>query len=116
MKVRSLIEGNTIQHEPPYDPSATPIGRIEIYRVSPSHTKAQECRSVFLPLNPADRCDPFRRWAGAIRLYGAAMLNAASSGTFLLGHRAVNRLGYGAMQIAGPGVFGPPRTATSTDL
>jgi len=31
----------------------------------------------------------------------------------------VNRLGYGAMQIAGPGVFGPPRNkaaATSTDL
>ena len=37
------------------------------------------------------------------------MLNAASSGTFRLGHRAVNRLGYGAMQLAGPGVFGPPR-------
>jgi pyridoxine 4-dehydrogenase len=37
------------------------------------------------------------------------MLNAASSGTFVLGHRAVNRLGYGAMQLAGPGVFGPPR-------
>lgn len=31
------------------------------------------------------------------------------SGTFTLGHRAVKRLGYGAMQLAGPGVFGPPR-------
>ncbi|TWB36783.1 aldo/keto reductase family oxidoreductase [Nitrospirillum pindoramense] len=29
--------------------------------------------------------------------------------TYTLGHRAVNRLGYGAMQLAGPGVFGPPR-------
>jgi len=29
--------------------------------------------------------------------------------TFLLGDRAVNRLGYGAMQLAGPGVFGPPK-------
>ncbi len=29
--------------------------------------------------------------------------------TFRLGHRKVNRLGYGAMQLAGPGVFGPPR-------
>ncbi len=29
--------------------------------------------------------------------------------TFTLGDRAVNRLGYGAMQLAGPGVFGPPR-------
>ena len=28
--------------------------------------------------------------------------------TFNLGTRTVNRLGYGAMQLAGPGVFGPP--------
>ena len=26
-----------------------------------------------------------------------------------LGHRTVSRLGYGAMQLAGPGVFGPPK-------
>jgi pyridoxine 4-dehydrogenase len=31
------------------------------------------------------------------------------SGTFRLGNRTVNRLGYGAMQLAGPGVFGPPK-------
>src|SRR3954447_8322470 len=31
------------------------------------------------------------------------------SGTFILGNHTVNRLGYGAMQLAGPGVFGPPR-------
>ena len=31
------------------------------------------------------------------------------SGTFVLGDRSVKRLGYGAMQLAGPGVFGPPR-------
>jgi aryl-alcohol dehydrogenase-like predicted oxidoreductase len=31
------------------------------------------------------------------------------SGTFTLGNRSVMRLGYGAMQLAGPGVFGPPR-------
>ncbi|ANM19513.1 aldo/keto reductase protein (plasmid) [Rhizobium sp. N541] len=31
------------------------------------------------------------------------------SGTFKLGDRSVKRLGYGAMQLAGPGVFGPPR-------
>jgi pyridoxine 4-dehydrogenase len=31
------------------------------------------------------------------------------SGTFILGSRAVKRLGYGAMQLAGPGVFGPPK-------
>jgi aryl-alcohol dehydrogenase-like predicted oxidoreductase len=29
--------------------------------------------------------------------------------TFFLGDRPVKRLGYGAMQLAGPGVFGPPR-------
>ena len=31
------------------------------------------------------------------------------SGTFTLGERSVRRLGYGAMQLAGPGVFGPPK-------
>ncbi|MGD1015539.1 MAG: aldo/keto reductase family oxidoreductase [Roseiarcus sp.] len=31
------------------------------------------------------------------------------SGAFALGDRSVKRLGYGAMQLAGPGVFGPPR-------
>ncbi|POR52735.1 aryl-alcohol dehydrogenase-like predicted oxidoreductase [Paraburkholderia eburnea] len=29
--------------------------------------------------------------------------------TFPLAGRAVNRMGYGAMQLAGPGVFGPPK-------
>jgi pyridoxine 4-dehydrogenase len=28
---------------------------------------------------------------------------------FPLGDRSVNRMGYGAMQLAGPGVFGPPK-------
>jgi pyridoxine 4-dehydrogenase len=36
------------------------------------------------------------------------MSDAAAAGTFALGDRLVNRLGYGAMQLAGPGVFGPP--------
>ena len=31
------------------------------------------------------------------------------SGTFTLGGQTVRRLGYGAMQLAGKGVFGPPR-------
>jgi len=31
------------------------------------------------------------------------------SGTSTLGDRTVKRLGYGAMQLAGPGVFGPPK-------
>lgn len=31
------------------------------------------------------------------------------AGDFRLGARVVKRLGYGAMQLAGPGVFGPPK-------
>lgn len=31
------------------------------------------------------------------------------SSTFALGNRTVKRLGYGTMQLAGPGVFGPPK-------
>lgn len=37
------------------------------------------------------------------------MTTVQHSGTFALGDRVVRRLGYGAMQLAGPGVFGPPR-------
>jgi aryl-alcohol dehydrogenase-like predicted oxidoreductase len=33
----------------------------------------------------------------------------SKAGTFTLGSRTVRRLGYGAMQLAGPGVFGPPK-------
>lgn len=34
---------------------------------------------------------------------------ATQADTYKLGHRSVKRLGYGAMQLAGPGVFGPPK-------
>lgn len=37
------------------------------------------------------------------------MSSRANAETFILGDRVVNRMGYGAMQLAGPGVFGPPR-------
>ncbi|MDO1584350.1 aldo/keto reductase family oxidoreductase [Rhizobium oryzicola] len=37
------------------------------------------------------------------------MTQIGKSGTFTLGDRTVRRLGYGAMQLAGKGVFGPPR-------
>ncbi len=37
------------------------------------------------------------------------MIDITAAGAFALGDRAVNRLGYGAMQLAGPGVFGPPK-------
>ena len=37
------------------------------------------------------------------------MIDITAAGAFPLGDRTVNRMGYGAMQLAGPGVFGPPR-------
>src|SRR6185295_10491789 len=37
------------------------------------------------------------------------MSNTSPSTTFSLGSRTVKRLGYGAMQLAGPHVFGPPK-------
>src|SRR5271167_1853903 len=43
------------------------------------------------------------------------MTDITAAGVFSLGDRVVNRLGYGAMQLAGPGVFGPPKDrATAT--
>lgn len=37
------------------------------------------------------------------------MTDITAAGTFKLGTRQANRMGYGAMQLAGPGVFGPPK-------
>ena len=37
------------------------------------------------------------------------MANLDQAGAYPLGARSVGRLGYGAMQLAGPHVFGPPR-------
>ncbi len=37
------------------------------------------------------------------------MSDLDKAGTFKLGDRTVKRMGYGAMQLAGPGVFGPPK-------
>ncbi|MDR3479338.1 MAG: aldo/keto reductase family oxidoreductase [Burkholderiaceae bacterium] len=41
------------------------------------------------------------------------MFNIEKSATYKLGDRSVKRLGYGAMQLAGPGVFGPPNDRDS---
>ena len=38
-----------------------------------------------------------------------AMTTPANAGTFKIGDLTVNRLGYGAMQLAGPNVFGAPK-------
>jgi len=37
------------------------------------------------------------------------MADLTKTGTFRVGQREVRRMGYGAMQLAGPGVYGPPR-------
>jgi len=37
------------------------------------------------------------------------MTDIGKAGTWKLGDRSVKRVGYGAMQLAGPGVFGPPK-------
>jgi pyridoxine 4-dehydrogenase len=37
------------------------------------------------------------------------MTDISAAGSYRLGDREVHRMGYGAMQLAGPGVFGPPR-------
>jgi aryl-alcohol dehydrogenase-like predicted oxidoreductase len=37
------------------------------------------------------------------------MIDIGEAGTFTLGTRSVKRMGYGAMQLAGEGVFGPPK-------
>jgi pyridoxine 4-dehydrogenase len=37
------------------------------------------------------------------------MTDLKPAGVFALGDRSVSRMGYGAMQLAGPGVFGPPK-------
>src|SRR3984885_2359605 len=37
------------------------------------------------------------------------MTDITTAGAFKLGDRDVHRMGYGAMQLAGPGVFGPPK-------
>jgi len=37
------------------------------------------------------------------------MTDITAAGVFRMGDRTVKRMGYGAMQLAGPGVFGPPK-------
>ena len=40
------------------------------------------------------------------------MTDISQAGTYTLGDRTVKRIGYGAMQLAGPGVYGPPKDHT----
>jgi pyridoxine 4-dehydrogenase len=45
----------------------------------------------------------------AMQTMESIMSTIETAGTFTLGDRTVNRLGYGAMQLAGPHVYGPPK-------
>ena len=36
------------------------------------------------------------------------MIDISKAGTYRLGDREVNRMGYGAMRLSGPGIYGPP--------
>jgi aryl-alcohol dehydrogenase-like predicted oxidoreductase len=45
----------------------------------------------------------------SVNLKGKPMNPLDTISTFRLGSRDVKRLGYGAMQLAGPGVYGPPK-------
>jgi pyridoxine 4-dehydrogenase len=48
-------------------------------------------------------------FTGAIYMSETQAISAANSGTFTIGgDLTVNRLGYGAMRITGPGIWGPP--------
>ncbi len=40
---------------------------------------------------------------------GCMSISLESTGTFTIGDKAVHRLGFGAMSLTGPGVWGPPR-------
>src|SRR5258706_16102281 len=41
---------------------------------------------------------------------------AARAGSYRVGDLDLNRIGYGAMQLAGPGVLGPPRDRAAVDV
>ena len=41
------------------------------------------------------------------------MSNIEQAGNFKIGDLSVKRMGYGAMQLAGPGVFGSPKDRDS---
>ena len=41
--------------------------------------------------------------------WSADIIDITAASVFSLGNRTVNRMGYGAMQLAGPGVFGPTK-------
>jgi pyridoxine 4-dehydrogenase len=47
------------------------------------------------------------------RFKETTMTDIDQAGTYTLGERPVRRMGYGAMQLAGKGVFGPPKDHTA---
>jgi pyridoxine 4-dehydrogenase len=69
---------------------------------SPDAIVAGNDQDASMPTERPDRREPE---AGPTDLRS----EVAAAGSFALGDRRVNRMGYGAMQLAGDNVFGPPR-------
>src|ERR1700678_3972223 len=69
---------------------------MSIFGPSPIQFVRVRCRHALYSLHPPPLKDP-------------NMTDIKAAGTYALGRRTVNRMGYGAMQLAAPGVFGPPK-------
>src|SRR5271154_6542279 len=78
------------------------------------HSDHSDRPSLFAnPHRPCRFCPLFARLGNSqVRIVferGSIMSIIDQSGAFALGDRIVKRIGFGAMQLAGPGVFGPPK-------
>ena len=76
------------------------ITEIDLH-CSPFRTACADCTGLSRAIGNA--------YLRLVRQGDTTMTSIDQSGTFTLGDRTVKRLGYGAMQLAGPGVFGPPK-------
>src|ERR1700733_14426779 len=91
-------------------PSRKPLARATATKAwrSPRSTFTVRFSAQPVRIVP-DYREPTRRLSLSSLEGRSIMASIEQSGTFKLGDDTVKRLGYGAMQLAGPGVFGPPR-------
>jgi pyridoxine 4-dehydrogenase len=76
------------------------MGRIEIYRLFSKRQSAEIVRARTAGQRNGSPFQPMRN-TGATAMFD-------DTDAYTLGRNIVTRLGYGAMQLAGPNVFGPP--------
>src|SRR5450631_1253903 len=88
----------------PISPTVTSKPRLASSARSPTSTAPSPHAST----PPSQRTANEGRRARPIRLGGRAE-DAMTAKTYALTGRPVHRVGFGAMQLPGPGVFGPPR-------